>query len=126
MLNAIAILLLCQLAGEITSQILGLPIPGPVVGMALLLLLARVLPGLAASLRETCNAILGHLSLLFVPAGVGVMLHATRVLDEWLTIIVSLLAGTIITLVVTAFTIKVMMRVIGLSPIAKTREEKGK
>ena len=110
MLNAIAVLLGCQLAGEVSGQILAVPIPGPVIGMALLMVILRYVPAAAGNLSETAHGILRHLSLLFVPAGVGVMLHATTVRDQWLAILVSVLLGTVITLVVTALTIRLVMR----------------
>ena len=113
MLNALAVLLLCQLAGEITSQFFAIPVPGPVIGMVLLLTFVHFVPKVAGTLRETCNVILRNLSLLFVPAGVGVMLHVSRVTEEWLAILASLLLGTVLTLVVTALTIRVAMRLSG-------------
>jgi len=110
MLNALALLLLCQLTGEITSQVFAIPIPGPVIGMVLLLIIMYFVADVAGTLRETSNVILRNLSLLFVPAGVGVMLHVSRVADEWLAILVSLVLGTVLTLVVTALTIRFAMR----------------
>jgi holin-like protein len=112
MLEALAVLLLLQLAGEFIAQLLSLPIPGPVIGMALLFGAMRLSPKLAARVRETANTVLSHLSLLFVPAGVGVMLHMQRVADEWLAILLALVLGTLITLVVTALSIKACMRLL--------------
>ncbi len=106
MLHAIGALLGFQLIGEAINQGLGLPIPGPVMGMALLLAVMAMIPRLAQRLRDTASALLQHLSLLFVPAGVGVMLHAQRVADEWLAIGAALVLGTFITLVVTALVTK--------------------
>lgn len=109
MLIAISILLACQLAGEIASQFFRIPIPGPVIGMVLLLFIIHGVPAVAEMLRETSNTILRHLSLLFVPAGIGVMLHARTVINEWLAIGMSLLVGTAITLVATATAIRLTM-----------------
>ncbi len=109
MLNAIAVLLACQLAGEVSSQMLAVPVPGPVIGMALLIVILRYVPKAASVLSETAHGVLRHLSLLFVPAGVGVMLHAATVREQWLAILVSVLLGTAITLVVTALTIRLVM-----------------
>jgi len=110
MLNALLLLLACQLAGEIVSQYFAIPVPGPVVGMVLLIVVYHFAPVTRGALRETSSTILRHLSLLFVPAGVGVMLHAGTVLDQWLAILVSLVLGTVITLTVTALTIKFATR----------------
>jgi holin-like protein len=110
MLQALTVLLLFQLAGEALVQFVVLPIPGPVVGLALLFAVMALRPGLAERLREPASALLQHLSLLFVPAGVGVMLHARRVVDEWPAIVAALVLGTAITLMVTALTIRLCTR----------------
>ena len=110
MLQALTILLIFQLTGETLVQVLVLPIPGPVVGLALLALAMAARPQLARDLRDTAQGLLQHLSLLFVPAGVGVMLHANRVLEEWRAIVAALLLGTLITLAVTALTIRLCLR----------------
>jgi holin-like protein len=110
MLHALAALLLFQLAGETVTQLTGLPIPGPVLGMALLFAVLAWKRSVAERLRDTASGMLQHLSLLFVPAGVGVMLHAGRVAHEWLAIGTALLLGAVVTLAVTALTIRATMR----------------
>ncbi len=75
MIRAIAILLTFQLIGETLARGLALSVPGPVLGLAGLFLLLMARPRLAETLRGTCQGILAHLSLLFVPAGVGVVAH---------------------------------------------------
>jgi len=110
MLAALTVLLVYQLIGEVLVQLLGLPVPGPVVGM-LLLFVTLLLRGTAPEwLRTTSNALLGHLSLLFVPAGVGVMQHFQRLGAEWLPITVALVASTIITIGVTALVMRALQR----------------
>ncbi len=106
MLQALATLLVFQTIGEVCSYALALPIPGPVLGMALLLAFLLVHEPAVATLRPTCVELLTHLSLLFVPAGVGVMLHVARIADEWLAIVVALLASTALAIVVTALVIR--------------------
>lgn len=110
MLAALTVLLVYQLIGEVLVQLLTLPVPGPVVGM-LLLFITLLLRGAAPEwLRTTSNALLGHLSLLFVPAGVGVMLHFKRLGAEWLPISVALVASTVITIGVAALVMRVLQR----------------
>jgi len=110
MLAALTVLLVYQLIGEVLVQLLRLPVPGPVIGM-LLLFVTLILRGEApVSLRDTANGLLGHLSLLFVPAGVGVMLHFHRLASEWLPIIVALVASTVITIGVTALVMRALQR----------------
>lgn len=110
MLGALTLLLLYQLAGEVIVQFLTLPIPGPVVGMALLFLTLVIRGGVPDDLRGTANKLLQHLSLLFVPAGAGVMVHFARLGDEWLAIVVALVASTAITLAVTGLLLCRLLR----------------
>ena len=110
MLGALTLLLVYQLVGEVLVQLLQLPVPGPVIGM-LLLFVTLLLRGEAPeSLRNTANGLLSHLSLLFVPAGVGVMLHFHRLATEWLPIVVALVASTVITIAVTALVMRALQR----------------
>lgn len=106
MLNAITLLLLFQLVGEAIALFFSLPIPGPVIGMGLLFAALALRGGPSRELRGTAQNLLQHLSLLFVPAGVGVMLHARRLADEWLPILVALVAGTFLTILVTALVLR--------------------
>ena len=75
MIPALTIILSFQLIGEVASRGLGLPLPGPVVGLVLLVLCCVIRPELAEKLRGVAQGLLGHLSLFFVPAGVGVIAH---------------------------------------------------
>ncbi|RJG02194.1 CidA/LrgA family protein [Noviherbaspirillum sedimenti] len=106
MINTFVILLLFQLVGEVAAHGFGLPIPGPVIGMLLLLLYLMVKQGAAEKLAPTAHGLLRHLSILFVPAGVGVMLHGQRIADEWLPIVAALVLSTVLGMVVTALTVK--------------------
>ena len=96
MLGALTILLVFQLAGEAISHGLDLPIPGPVIGFILLLLALLLRRGVPDELRSTATGMLQHFSLMFVPAGVGVMVHLSRLRDEWLLIIVALVLSTLL------------------------------
>jgi putative effector of murein hydrolase LrgA (UPF0299 family) len=73
-LRGLAWLLALQSVGELLSRGLGLPFPGPVIGMLLLLIALRV-PAVREPVAACANFLLSHLSLLFVPVGVGVMTH---------------------------------------------------
>lgn len=106
MIGAATILLLYQLAGEVLSQGLALPVPGPVIGMALLFVTLLVRGRVPDALQATSRGILSQLSLLFVPAGVGVMVHAGRIGQEWLAIVAALLGSTVLTLAVTAWVVQ--------------------
>jgi holin-like protein len=102
MVEWITVLVLCQLAGEALAAVAHLPIPGPVCGMVLLFAglvwNGRVPDGLG----KTADALLYNLSLLFVPAGTGVMLHFKLLEGEWLPLGASLIVSTLLTIAVTA------------------------
>ncbi len=78
MIVHLVILLGFQLLGEVTSRGLNLPLPGPVIGMAALFCVCIIWPKLAQKVAPTTTALLAHLSLLFVPAGVGVVGHLDK------------------------------------------------
>jgi holin-like protein len=112
MLRGLAILLLCQSAGEAAARLLrlgfGLPLPGPVLGM---LALAGVLawPRLREPAGAAADALLAHLSLLFVPVGVGVMTHLALIAQYGGRIAVALLLSTWIGLAVTALVLRALL-----------------
>lgn len=110
MLTYLTLLLSLQLAGEIIVAWTGLPLPGPVVGMALLFIGLTVRGGLPEGLERTAQGLLQHLSLLFVPAGVGVVLHLSLVRAEWLPITAAVIGSTLLTIIVTALVMALMIR----------------
>ncbi len=106
MLKAVTILLVFQLVGEVTVRALTLPIPGPVVGMLLLFLLLTIRGAPSPSLLRTAHGLLQQLSLLYVPAGVGIMVHFSLIRREWPAILLALVLSTTLTLVLTALTMQ--------------------
>jgi holin-like protein len=109
MIAAMTVLLVYQLVGEIAVVAFRLPVPGPVVGMALLFVSLMVRGTVSEDLRDTAQGLLRHLSLLFVPAGVGVMAHLHRLTREWLPISVSLVFSTLLTIAVTALVMRALL-----------------
>ncbi len=101
-INGITLLLIYQLIGEITVLWLGLPVPGPVVGMLLLFLTLLIRGRSTEPLNQASSTLLSHLSLLFVPAGVGLVVHLNLIADAWLPILLTLVLSTLITLAATA------------------------
>ena len=63
-----------------------------------------------AALGQTADVLLAHLSLLFVPAGVGIIVHLSRVADEWLALLTALLVSTFVSMAVTALVMKALVR----------------
>lgn len=98
MLQTLGLLLGCQLLGEITVRGLGLSIPGPVLGLALLVLLLGAIPTLAERLRPTTEVILANLSFLFVPAGVGVIGNITVLSQDGIALLVILIVSTVLSM----------------------------
>jgi holin-like protein len=77
--------------------------------MLLLFLTLLVRDGAEQPLRDVAQGLLSNLSLLFVPAGVGVMMHAGRISAEWLSILAGLVLGTAVTMAVTALVMRAAM-----------------
>lgn len=113
MIHAFAILLSCQLAGEVAARASGLPVPGPVLGMILLTVLLIAIPRLADLVRATAETLLSHLSLLFVPAGVGVVAHLDKLGPDGPALLVALVVSAIAGLAVAALSFAAMLRLTG-------------
>lgn len=109
MIGGLAILLLFQLAGELIVTVTSLPIPGPVVGMLLLFTVLLVRGRVPQGLERTVNALIMALSLLFVPAGTGIVAYLALIQQEWLPITAALIGSTVLTIAVTAWTMRVVI-----------------
>ena len=116
MLFFITLLLLCQLLGEAAVRLVDLPVPGPVIGMALLFVGLLIRGGEPPGL-------LNNLALLFVPAGVGVMLHLDLVRSEWFPILGALIGSAIVTVAVTATILSLTARLTGAAPQEEETKE---
>ena len=108
-LRGLAFLLLLQSLGELLSRGLSLPFPGPVIGM-LLLLLALRWPLVRQPVAACADFLLSHLSLLFVPVGVGVMTLLSIVSQYGGRMLVVLVLSTLIGLAVTALLLNRLWR----------------
>jgi len=101
-INGLSILCLYQLLGESGVRLRQLPVPGAVLGMVLLFLSLLIRRRVSNSVEVASTNLLSHLSLLFVPAGVGVITQSQRLLEEWLPITLALVLSTVITMAATA------------------------
>ncbi len=108
-LRGLAWLLLLQSLGELLSRALSLPFPGPVVGMVLLLLALRW-PLVREPVAACADFLLSHLSLLFVPVGVGVMTHLSLVSQYGGRMLAVIVLSTLIGLAVTAWVLNFLWR----------------
>jgi holin-like protein len=113
MLNALTLLFACQLVGEAVVRLLGITFPGPVLGMGLIFAGLLVVGHSGAALDAVADTILRNLSLLFVPAAVGVMQQAGLIAANWLAIFAALALSTVATLVVTVYTFRAVARLAG-------------
>lgn len=110
MLRWLTILLLCQWLGEVVAAVSGVPVPGPVIGMLILLAGLLVHGSLPEELATTSDGLLRHLSLLFVPAGVGVIAHLSLMKGQWAPLLGAMTVGTLITMLVTGWIMQWLLR----------------
>lgn len=113
MLHALTLFLICQLFGEFLVRVTFIQLPGPLLGMILLVLVlfvwskwkstsatskSRALDGSAVD--HAADAILANLSLLFVPAAVGIIQHLPLIADNTIALTLTILGSTLLTLLV--------------------------
>lgn len=113
MVQALVIILGFQLVGEVISRGLDLPLPGPVVGLVLLLAAFRLWSSLAERLRSVIGGLLGHLSLFFVPAGVGVIAHMTLLKEHGAGLALAIAGSTLLALAAGAWAFVAVARLTG-------------
>jgi putative effector of murein hydrolase LrgA (UPF0299 family) len=113
MIAALMALLACQVAGELAARLLGLSIPGPVIGTILLFALLPIRGRVPGALRDVARVLLTNLSLLFVPAGVGIIQHLDRIQGEWVGIVAALLGSTVLTMIVAVVVFRWVSRLTG-------------
>lgn len=102
MLEALSLILLFQLLGEAVAWLFRLPLPGPVIGMVLLFIAWPRLARLRESLESVSGTLLVNLGLLFVPAGVGIVLHVGLIADWWLALLLAVLVSTAVAMALAA------------------------
>lgn len=110
MIGALSRLLVFQLIGETIARAFDAPIPGPVIGMVLLFLMLLLQDGPDEDMHRTTGYLLQHLSLLFVPAGVGVILYFQLLAAAWWPLVVSLVVSTFLSIAVTALVLRMLIR----------------
>lgn len=110
MIAALALLLVFQFAGEVTVRALGLPVPGPVIGMGLFFVWLLLRDGPGEETRQLSLTLLQHLSLLFIPAGTGIVLYGDLIAREWLPLAAAVLGSTVLAIVVTALVLSALLK----------------
>ena len=129
MIVSLTLILLAQLLGEGLARGAGLPVPGPLIGMALVLALlalrerssrtaARLLPAplTDGTLESTGKGLLAHLSLLFVPAATGIVGRLDVLAAHGAAIACVVVVSTVLTLIATAMTFVAVARWLGPGP----------
>ena len=102
MLKGIIVLLVFQFLGECIARLFELLVPGPVIGMVLLLIFLMIKKGSFESLDNAVSIHLKYLPLLFIPAAMGIITQVDIISKEFWAITISLLFGTIVALAFTA------------------------
>jgi holin-like protein len=117
MLNSIFTIFLFQLAGEFVQKFFELSIPGPVIGLILLLSVLllknkynRSPSTFERELVSSCESLLNYLPLLFIPVGVGVVMHLTLLEENLISVITIIILGTLLTLGITGFIMERLLK----------------
>ncbi len=110
MLPFFTLVLACQLAGEVFARVTGLPVPGPILGLVLLFVGLTLRGRPAPRLEGSANGLLAHLSLLFVPAGVGVVQYLPLLASEWVAVTASVIGSAVVAIAVTGLVMRVLSR----------------
>ena len=113
MIEAGILLLLCQLAGESIVRAMDVPVPGPVLGAVFMLVFLSLKRRVPDNLGKTSRDLLANFSLLFVPAGAGIIPHAARLEAEAVALIAALVGSTALTIAVTALVFVGVDRLVG-------------
>ena len=110
MLKSVFVILFYQLIGEFTQKFFELSIPGPVFGLLLLLFTLLLLKKvkfkvniLTKDLFNSAETLLDYLPLLFIPVGVGVVMHLSFLEDNLVSVLLVIILGTLLTLGITGF-----------------------
>jgi holin-like protein len=106
MIRGLALLLVFQCLGEAAAHLTHSPVPGPVIGMVLLLAMLVWRRATPASLDDAASGLLAHLSIFFIPAAVGVMLYASDLARNSLSWIAAIAVSTAAAIVVSALILK--------------------
>jgi holin-like protein len=110
MIRGLVQIFLFQGVGEIISKLLGLPVPGPVIGLILLLCFLLIRGRIDPDLDRVATAFAQHLGLLFIPAAVGVVIFAPQLASHGLAIAASLVLSVTLAVAATSLTLKWLTR----------------
>ena len=109
MIDGLLLLLLFQFLGEMLVHFTGLPIPGPVAGMVLLLVALLLRSSVLQRVAPAANLLIGNLTLLFFPIGVGIVLEWQRYSAHGTALLAAVVGGTLVTLVLVTLLLKKLL-----------------
>jgi holin-like protein len=95
MARGMAVLLVFLFAGDAVVSLLRLPLPGSVVGMVLLAVSLRRKWLPFEWVRPAAHLLIRHMSLLYIPPGVGVMAYFGLIRREWLPLVAAGVVGLV-------------------------------
>ena len=98
MIPGLAILFAFLLAGDAASALTRIPIPGSVLGMVFLAAALKLGMLRLEAVQAAADALVENLSLLFIPAGVGLMAHFELLRQSWVALLVAWLGSTFLVL----------------------------
>jgi holin-like protein len=112
-INGLMWLIGCQVAGEVIVRSADIPVPGPVVGMVVLFVLLQLRrSGEDATVVRAADGLLEHLQLLFIPAGVGVIVYLEVIRDNAAPILGAMLVSWLLGLALVAWTVVALERLL--------------
>ncbi|QFR34739.1 CidA/LrgA family protein [Ancylobacter sp. TS-1] len=110
MLQSLTIIVACLVLGEAARLVTGAPLPGPVIGMVLLLALLVLRRGPAPEMQQTCQGLLRNMALFYVPASVGLVNELPRLIAQAGPIAAAILGSTVLGMIATALTMRFLSR----------------
>ena len=117
MLNSIFIILLFQLVGEFIQKFFEFSIPGPVIGLIFLLSVLLIIKKINkkheafdTNLVISAENLLSYLPLLFIPVGVGVVMHLSLLEENLVSVLLVIVFGTLLTLALTGYVMEKLLK----------------
>jgi holin-like protein len=92
----LGILMMFQFVGEALVSSVGIPFPGPLCGMVLLLMYLYLRGGPSDDLSNVGSRLIDNLGLLFVPAGTAIVAYGTLFATDGIAILAALIASTLV------------------------------
>ncbi len=99
-IRSFAIVMVCFFLGQAIQHFSRLPVPGSIIGLFILFI--GLVTGVCRAewVESTCNLLIKHMALLFVPVGVGLMNYLGIIENNAAIIFASTLGSTTIVLIV--------------------------